>query len=220
MAHRRTCLAAWLLLLLLIGQGCTTTVIPPRRETLRCEAGTDVYLADYGRHSGLLFPAREGMLVEFAFGNFAWFAMNQNDWHNAFGSLFFSAGSALGRRELRITTDNGRDPADVKRATGAAKITRIHVSADRAAELRDGLNLAYAQQASTEVFNPASEMYFVRVREPYSVFHNCNHVTARWLRRLGCDVDGLAATSKFVVRKERASQRNAQDARHAMSPPD
>jgi hypothetical protein len=42
-------------------------------------------------------------------------------------------------------------------------------------------------------------MWFVRSREPYSGLHNCNHLTARWLRRLGCKVRGAAMFSKFRI---------------------
>jgi len=56
--------------LLMLAGGCTSTVIPPKRVT----DPAAVFLTDYGRHSSLLLPDREGRLVEYAFGDWDWFA--------------------------------------------------------------------------------------------------------------------------------------------------
>jgi hypothetical protein len=40
-------------------------------------------------------------------------------------------------------------------------------------------------------------MWFVRSGEPYNALHNCNHLTARWLKSLGCQIRGTALFSKF-----------------------
>ena len=47
------------------------------------------------------------------------------------------------------------------------------------------------------VYNSLIQLYFVRVPEHYWMFHNCNHVVARWLRALDVDVGGLTTTSDF-----------------------
>lgn len=180
-------------LLLHLAGGCAAAITPPNGVS----HPVDIYITDYGWHSSLLLPTGDGRLVEFAFDDFRWFALNQNTWHDALRSLFCSAGSTLGRRDL--AKPDG--PAELVGETGADRVARIAVEADGAARLREGLEFAYQAHSATEVFNPASDLYFVRVREPYSLFHNCNHVTARWLRELRCDVDGAAMTSKFKVRK-------------------
>ncbi len=36
--------------------------------------------------------------------------------------------------------------------------------------------------------------------EPYHLFHNSNHATASWLKRLGCKVTGTPIPSNFRIR--------------------
>jgi hypothetical protein len=196
MLHSRNLIVV---LVLFITGGCGATVRPPAQPP----RAVHVYITDYGRHSSLLMPTRDGHLVEFAFGDFDWFALNQTQWYDGPRSLLFSRGSTLGRRELRDIDD----AQQLARATGAAKVTRFDVDGDRAARLRDDLNFAYSQHSFTEVFNPASDLYFVRVPECYGLFHNCNQVTARWLRDLGCEVTGPAITSNFTVSGNQSTTR-------------
>jgi hypothetical protein len=65
--------------------------------------------------------------------------------------------------------------------------------------LIDRLDAGYFARRETATYNPSSAMWFVRSREPYHALHNCNHLTARWLRQLGCDIRGAAIFSKFRV---------------------
>src|SRR5829696_8933380 len=159
--------------LLMLAGGCTSTVIPPKRVT----DPAAVFLTDYGRHSSLLLPDREGRLVEYAFGDWDWFAVNKNKSTDALRALFASRGSTLGRRVL----PNVDETVELARLTNAAKVSRFEVERERALRLQDDLSHAYRMHAATEVFNPASSLYFVRVPENYWMFHNCNHVAARWM---------------------------------------
>jgi len=43
-------------------------------------------------------------------------------------------------------------------------------------------------------------MDFVPHPHNYTYFHNSNHVTAGWLRELGCDVRGPAVDSRWEVK--------------------
>ena len=49
------------------------------------------------------------------------------------------------------------------------------------------------------VFNPWTDFSMVRDDEHYAMWHNCNHLTARWLRELDCRVEGIALLSHFTV---------------------
>jgi hypothetical protein len=42
-------------------------------------------------------------------------------------------------------------------------------------------------------------MYYVKDSEHYSVANNCNHLTARCLREMGCEVHGFVVLSNFTV---------------------
>jgi len=63
------------------------------------------------------------------------------------------------------------------------------------------LDARYARHGGTQVPGATNNMTHVKDPERYGLFNNCNHLAARWLRRLGCRVDGLTITSGFAVKK-------------------
>jgi hypothetical protein len=81
---------------LLVAAGCTNTIFPPRA------AGptTSIYVADYGRHSSLLLPTSlpDKTLVEYAFGDYEWFARGDTRWWVAVVAMLHSPQATLGRR--------------------------------------------------------------------------------------------------------------------------
>jgi hypothetical protein len=174
------------------GGGCVTSeIVPPP------PGGDDVgvFVTDYGRHSSLILPAPQGHYNEYAFGDFNWFALSHTRTSDAARALLWSAGSTLGRRQLELIDD----PAAVASDTSAAKAIRLEAPRAKVYALIEQLDAAYFARHDTVTYNPASAMWFVRSREPYHAFHNCNHLTARWLRQLGCEVRGSAMFSKFKV---------------------
>ena len=178
--------------------GCITTQITPPPPS-----GDDVpiFVTDYSRHSSILLPASQGHYVEYAFGDFDWFALSETGASDGFRALFFSAGSTLGRRQLNLPEN--ADPAAVAKETEAERALRIEVPRDKASALLEQLDDAYFARYDTITYNPASSMWFVRSREPYNALHNCNNLTARWLRELGCKVRGTALFSKFRISPRR-----------------
>jgi hypothetical protein len=180
--------------------GCVTTTIHPPPPS-----GDDVpiFVTDYGRHSSVILPAKEGHYNEYAFGDFRWFALSQTRGSDAARAMLWSAGSTLGRRQLELKYD---DPAAVASDTTAWKVIRLEAPRGKVQSLIDRLDADYFARHDTVTYNPSSAMWFVRSREPYNALHNCNHLTARWLRQLGCDVRGCATFSKFRLGARRAAR--------------
>ena len=175
--------------------GCTTTIIPPP------PSGDDVpvFVTDYSRHSSILLPAPEGHYNEYAFGDFNWFALSHTTAGDAIHAVFASAGSTLGRRQLKLT-----DNIDaVVHDTDAETVIRLKAPRAKVNQLREQLDADFFARHDTVTYNPDSGMWFVRSREPYRGWHNCNHLTARWLRALGCDIRGTAMFSKFRISPRR-----------------
>jgi hypothetical protein len=193
MSVRRSAFALVCWLALMLAAGCTSLVSPPATPI----DPTGIYLADYGKHASLLF-VHKGKLTEYAFGDFDWFALNKNKWPDAMRALFVSRGGGLGRRELAppATTQNVADYVGARRVMGFA------VSSSRVEALADALAKEYDQHAEVMVYNSLIQLYFVHVPERYWMFHNCNHVVARWLRALDVDVGGLTTTSDFRIRRD------------------
>jgi hypothetical protein len=186
-----------LLVLLLLGvelpsAGCVTTRIVPPPTT-----GDDVpvFITDYGRHSSVILPAPPGHWNEYAFGDFNWFALSQTRSTDALHAMIWSGGATIGRRQLELIDD----PIAVASDTEASKVIRIEAPRSKVDALVGRLDADYYARHDTVTFNPASAMWFVRSDEPYNALHNCNHLTARWLKSLGCRIRGTAAFSKFTV---------------------
>ena len=174
--------------------GCTQTIRPPVRPV----DPVRVYVADYGLHSSLLLPdgKKPGAYVEFAFGDWGFMALNRTRVQDALGAVLLSAQSSLGRRVVEI--ENGRMAPTVRDRprelvgfdAGRREVDRLHRQLE--ARFQRGLKAGTTDNATDDTV-------YVKDREHYWVLNNCNHLTRRWLRRLGCDVRGLIATSKFRV---------------------
>jgi hypothetical protein len=171
--------------------GCSARIIPPaappRPQT--------VLVTDYGKHSSLVLPDGSGHLVEFAFGDWNWFAMGETHWYGVFEALFWSHGSTMGIRHLHFNADADQLAGRI----GCLTVLRIDVDAPDVEKLREQLAHRIDQHLSTMIYNPAYNYDFVRDDEHYSLWNNCNHLTARWLVALGCEIEGEPITSKFTV---------------------
>ena len=170
------------------GVGCTT-ITPPANPT----DPVAVMVADYGKHTSLLLPDPADGMTEYAFGDFDYFVLRHNAWYDGLRALFFSGGSALGRRQIPIRPGQ----ADAAKVVGCERLLVFNVSRARVEALRKSLDSRFDRHRDTEAYNPESHEYDVRDAERYSLTHNCNHVVAGWLRDLGCEVRGLEMTSNF-----------------------
>jgi hypothetical protein len=200
MTPRSPSVLTLLTLIVALGGGCaTTTIIPPPKPA----DPVSVYITDYGRHSSILLPDPRGHLSEFAYGDWNWFALRQTGSGSGIRALFFSKYSTNGRRQLHV--DYRDDVNAIVRAIKAEHAANIQVPRDRALALLERLDHFYEQHLDTVTYSPFSQLWFVRYSGHYGAFHNCNHVTAGWLRELGCDVRGSAMFSKFTVRASKTS---------------
>jgi hypothetical protein len=188
----RAIVLALLLCPLLVG--CVQTkIIPPVPKPADA---VPIYVTDYGRHSSLLLRDPAGHYTEYAFGDYDWFALSRKSTVGAIRAMLSSPRSTLARRQIELPEDNADD---VARRTQAEKVIRLEVSAAKAHDLGARLDGAFFARHNEATYNPMSSMWFVPANERYNAFHNCNHVTARWLRKLGCEVRGSAMYSKFFL---------------------
>jgi len=194
------------LLVLLPLAGCTTTVIPPQTPS----DPVPIYLTDYGRHSSLLLPVTSTQYMEYAFGDYQWFARGNTTWWTGLRALLHSPQATLGRRTIIIDdtrSDQQELLQELKRRLDCLRITRIEASRQRVSALVAELDGRFRRSAAAHqpVHNPGTGLDHVPDSEHYWGLHNCNHVTAGWLRRLGCEIRGPAITSKFRVESRSAA---------------
>jgi len=157
--------------------------------------GVPVFIADYGRHSSLLLPDEKGGLVEFAWGDHAWFAENHTGTGDALAALVWSGGSTLGSRHLPKLLPHD----ELMRSLSAKRLLSFVAEADKAAIVREKLDDRFNRGRATMIYNGVHRLYFVRDSEHYWFAHNCNHLTAEWLRELGCEIDVWLLFSNFEM---------------------
>ena len=173
------------------GVGCATTVRPAAKPI----DPVPVFLTDYGVHSSLMLPTLDGRYVEYSFGDFGYAALNRGGPHNALGALFVSGQAGIGRRFLSV-----RPGEDAPRpAYKPLKVQKLYANRFQVYALVKELDRRYRSGSDDPVHNPITDNVFVKDRERYSFANNCNHMTGRMLRELGCEVRGHTATSKFKV---------------------
>jgi hypothetical protein len=191
MNARILCGSILVLLVSLSGGGCTSTIIPPPATA----DSISVFVTNYGRHSSLLLRDPAGHYNEYAFGDWNWFGLADTSIPSAVRAMLFSRGSTIGRRQLML-------PADidgVTRATRAAQVIQFDAPRNKVEGLIRKLDQRYQKHIDTITYSPRSSMWFVKDDEYYWALHNCNQITARWLRDLGCRIHGLAIFSRFNV---------------------
>jgi hypothetical protein len=215
MSSVRDAIAAATLVLLLVtaGAGCSATIVPPAKVS----DPVDVFVADYGRHSSLLLPTPVDQVMnytEYAFGDWRWFAEGDTQWTVAVTAMVHSRQATLGRRQ--VTRPDANAPDDeirFARAVECDKLIRIRCSRESVTKLSRELDERFvraAQPPGIVIHSDYSELDHVKDGEGYWALHNCNHVTAEWLRQLGCDVRGAPMLSHYKLSPQKNGSSNMQ----------
>ncbi len=176
--------------------GCANTIVPPANPV----NPVTVFLIDYGRHTSLLLPdSADSTYIEYAYGDWDWFALDKSKWHDAFSTLLWPTQGALGRWEWEI------EPSvdEIRRRIPCEDAYAIVVGSSEAAGQRDRLNAAYESQLDTLHHQARYQLDFVHHDENYHSLHNCNHVVTNWLEQMGCEVRGSAIFANFRVENTR-----------------
>ena len=101
----------------------------------------------------------------------------------------------MGRRQLPPADDG----YEAEKETGARVALRLGATRENVDALLNRLKREFERQAGDAIFNPLPALWFVHSTEHYSWLNNCNQMTARWLRSLGCEIHGPAILSRFTI---------------------
>jgi len=192
---RARIILVFLITVILLGSvGCQTTIVPPSD----LHDPTSVFVIDYGRHCSLILPREEqSMLIEYAYGDWNWFALDKSTGLAVLPTLFWPSRGALGRWPWNLEPD-----LEVLRwHIVCEQVLEITVESDRVTELLAQLDARYETHIDTMLYQPVYRLKFVHDDASYCVLHNCNHALADWLRRLDCKVYGFAMFADFRVRR-------------------
>jgi hypothetical protein len=156
-----------------------------------------VRLLATGLHSGLLLPCGDGRTVEYGFGEWGWYAHDEDAWWRAPWIALVPSQGALGRRYVR-----DEDLAAMGERYGSGKLASIQVSRETANGLLANLDAQFA--AGGEPYhNEKYDMWFVKVPARFHLFHDCHDEAANWLRELGCSVAPRPIRARLSVRTAR-----------------
>ncbi|MCA9279052.1 MAG: hypothetical protein H6815_13825 [Phycisphaeraceae bacterium] len=162
---------------------------------------TTVYLVDYGDTSRLWLPKDDNnAFVEWGYGDWRWYAKDQQSY--LYGSIvfFWPTPGTLARREHDFGP-LGADGNMLWELDGyATTIHEIDVERSDASELLVELESRFDRQRDSEIYNLNRRMYFVKDASSYWLGHQSSSVMAGWLRKLGCRVSGFAVVADFRVR--------------------
>ncbi|HED53944.1 MAG TPA: hypothetical protein ENJ00_07050 [Phycisphaerales bacterium] len=185
-----------LMVALAVLSGCRVTVKPP----LLVADPVTVYLVDFGDTSRLWLPEDGGRYTEWGYGDWRWYALDQNDLLYGPIALLVPTQGALGRhdRETGPRLDDGSLLPDL--VGYATDVYIIEIERERSASLSERLRARYNDSIETQHINARRRMSLVQDPSCYWIGHQSTTVVSGWLEELGCDVSGFSLKSNYAVR--------------------
>ena len=168
-----------------------TFIIPPTTPT----APVTVYVIDYGYHSRLVLPDGEGKFVQYAYGDWRYFALNRQNLVNGIAALLYPTQGTIGRRQF----DNLAEFQEQLKSNRDT-LLGFEVAEAKADQLLKLLDRRFRQNLPMQVKNPRNHLTFVPDDRDYIMFHNSNHELVKWLQNLDCRVKGFVALPNFQVK--------------------
>lgn len=168
-----------------------TFIIPPTAPA----APVTVYVVDYGYHSRLVLPDGKGKLMQYAYGDWRYFALDRQNLGNGIAALLYPTQGAIGRRQFNNLAEFQRQ-LERDRDT----LLGFEVAEVKAARLLKLLDRSFRQNLPMQVKNPRNHLTFVPDDQDYIMFHNSNHELVTWLKNLDCRVKGFVALPNFQVK--------------------
>ena len=171
------------LLAVFVAVACTTVVTPPQAP----REPTSVFVLREARHVGVVLPdEHEGEVtryVEYGFGDWAWYALAQDEWYDVFATMLWPTQGALCRREYAA-----HSPAELRHVATWVELDELTVGRSEVSALRERLDAAFERGAKHAVFQADYDMTFVPYERHYWFANTCADVAGEWLRALGCEV--------------------------------
>jgi hypothetical protein len=151
-----------------------------------------VRITEHGLHSRLVLPLSQGRLIQYAYGDWKYYALGQQDWENTIAAILIPTQGALGRRMF----DSLSEFQQTSQQEGAT-ILSVAVASAKVNQLLQALNQRFDRQLSTYAENPHTGLTLVRDDQDYTIFHNSNHELVEWLQALDCRVRGFVLWANF-----------------------
>lgn len=181
-------LGMWSVIVLsLTGCSLTVRVPPPAENSLTC------YLVDHGYHGSLVLPGARGEFHEYVYGEYQWFALENDSWYRVFPALFWPTESTMGTRLIKALSTR-----ELIRQLNAVEVYPFKAQRDRVENLHARLQREM-ETGDQERMIMSGDMVFVPHTSKYYLGHTCNTLLTVWLEELGCEVSGLTPWASFDV---------------------
>ena len=153
-----------------------------------------VYVTVHGLHSRLILPNSKNQLIEYAYGDWEYFALNEQQLTNGLAALLLPTQGTIGRREY----SNINQLHQVVKQNND-NLFSFEVAQAKVVELGKLLNDRFERTRNTQIKNAISGLTLVKYEQDYTVLHNSNHELVSWLENLGCQVKGFVMWANFSV---------------------
>jgi hypothetical protein len=180
-------------LLLAIALGWIVTpprIIPPTEVA----TPATVYVINQDFHSRLVLPTSDERLVQYAYGDWQYFALHNQTPRTALKALFLPTQGTLGRSVYN-------DVNTLQQVIDAYDLSLLHltVEQEQVTQLRQALTDEFNQNKETAIVNTLNRMAFVQTDQDYTLLQNSNHRVVEWLEALDCQVKGFVMWAGFRV---------------------
>lgn len=172
--------------------GCRVVIRPPAHVV----DPVQVFVLDHGRHSALVLPTSDGGAMQWAWGEWQWYALDRTQWWRTPAVVLWPTRATLGRAPV----GEPLDAASLARRLYAEAVHVVVVERAAALALEAQLEARFAAGAAEQLYSPLYHLEFAPDDErSYWIVHHCNSETKDWLRALGCTVSGAALFADFTV---------------------
>ncbi|MFQ4145529.1 DUF2459 domain-containing protein [Chlorogloeopsis sp. ULAP02] len=177
--------------ILLIWISTPASIIPPARPT----AALTVHVLDLGLHPELVLPNSNGELIVYAYGDWNYFALNNQGFTDGLAALLLPTQGTLGRQKY---SNLEQLQQTVKEKDGT--LLSFEVTKTKALQLAQALDQRFIRNINTRLENPQTGLTLVKDEQEYTMLHNSNHELVKWLEQLDCQVEGFVMWANFQVK--------------------
>ncbi|MGY6530262.1 MAG: DUF2459 domain-containing protein [Cyanobacterium sp.] len=168
-----------------------TIIIPPTEP----QKPATIYVVDYGFHSRLVLPDRTEKLIQYAYGDWEYFALGNQDFLTTLKALFIPTQGTLKREKINnLTTLQA-----IIEAQPRINLLEIQVAQEKMLKLRANLEHRFRQNIDSKITYNAGRIQFVKDNQDYTMFYNSNHQVVEWLETMECKVKGITILPRFLL---------------------
>ncbi len=178
--------------ILLVWMLSPATIVPPADPA----EPVTIHVADHGLHSRLVLPTGNGELIQYAYGDWNYFALNQQDLRNGVAALLLSTQGTLGRRQFSNIAE-----LQQKIQQQDYTLLNLEVEQTKVTQLLKLLDERFNRNIETRIENPQIGLTLVQDDQDYTLLHNSNHELVEWLQYLDCRVYGFIMWANFRVQR-------------------